>query len=133
MKNLTVSSGRRPFLLSGLVLAAILTALAAWAQSDSSSSSSGLPFGHLNSVGLDSTPANPPASASAAALTGNMATQLKEVQLAATSLQIVSFGGSVAFWDPVKRLFYVYSGDLSTCTAVYQMSAPGQPMLRVGP
>ena len=138
MKNLTVSSGRRPFLLSGLVLAAVVAALAAWAQSDSStqSSSSGLPFGHLNSVGLDSTPAPTPAPSASTAVAvpaGNVTTQLKQVELAATSLQIVSLGGGVAFWDPVKRLIYVYPGDFSVCSGIYQMGTPGQPMQRVGP
>jgi hypothetical protein len=138
MKNLTVSSGRRPFLLSGLALAAVVAALAAWAQDSSTqSSSSGLPFGHLNSVGLDSkpapTPASPPAGANITVPAGNVTTQLKQVELAATSLQIVSLGGGVAFWDPVKRLIYVYPGDFSVCTGIYQMGTPGQPMQRVGP
>jgi len=138
MKNLTVSSGRRPFLLSGVALAAVVGALAAWAQSDNSTPAapSGLPFGHLNSVGLDSTPAPTPASPPAGAsitVPGNVSTQLKQVELAATSLQIVSLGGGVAFWDPIKRLIYVYPGDFSTCTGIYQMGTPGQPMQRIGP
>jgi hypothetical protein len=131
MKNLTVSSGRRPFFTAGLALAAVMAALAAWAQNDNS----GLPFGHLNSIGQDGTPVNtpPPNPTPGLQATGNVSSTLKQVELAATSLQIVSLTGGVGFWDPVKRLLYVYPADFSQCSGIYQMSTPGQPMTRVGP
>jgi hypothetical protein len=164
MKTITVSSGHRPFLLGGLMLAAAVTALVSWAQNDNSSSDQGqLPFGHLNSIpsGNSPTPSGNSNSGGSGALpfgnvnnstnTGGTAVatptappagitspsavgaSLKQVELASTSLQIVSLGGGVAFWDPIKRLIYVYPGDFSVCTGVYQMGTPGQPMQRVGP
>ncbi|MGA2053242.1 MAG: hypothetical protein ABSH19_08025 [Opitutales bacterium] len=99
-----------------------------------------LPFGGLNSINTGGTPAAtpPPTPTPAAAPAGltspsTVGASLKQVELASTSLQIVSLGGGVAFWDPIKRLIYVYPGDFSVCTGVYQMGTPGQPMQRVGP
>jgi hypothetical protein len=133
MKTSPISSARRPILAGVLVLVAAVAALAAWAQNDS-----GLPtfnkqdmsFGHINSVGVESPPqVNTTGVATSTAPNSG----LKQVELAATSLQIVSLGGGVAFWDPVKRMLYVYPGDFSTCTGIYQMGKAGDPMTRVGP
>jgi hypothetical protein len=131
MKISHISSARRPILAGVLVLAAAVAALAAWAQSDSSGpptfNKQDLPFGHMNSVGVD----NPPQSTTTAG--AGTAASLKQVELAATSLQIVSLGSGVVFWDPIKRMLYVYPGDFSTCTGIYQMGKAGDPMTRVGP
>jgi hypothetical protein len=133
MKNLTVIFRRRSLLAAGVATIAGVAALAAWAQNDNSTP---LPFGHLNDIGVDGTPVKtPPAAPSPGtpAAAGVSSSNLHQVELAATSLQIVPVTGGVAFWDPVKRLIYVYQSDFSVCNGVYQMGAPGQPMQRVGP
>jgi hypothetical protein len=96
------TSSRRRWLAAGLGLVACLAGYVTWAQ---------------NFLGPDIALIKPPPTT--------------EAPVNLSGLTPLYNNGSVAFWEASTGKLYVYGGDFTTCTGVYQLTKPGQPLVRI--